>query len=315
MPSSRRLKVTGLIALLTVLIIFYTTNGAKSTENSPFYTRTVEAIKGRQEADARNNVIAEERARSDRVEKIQKEHDVAVSAAAAEETDLVKLSGDAAKAAGVGAGRDKQRPLVEDLGEVAEDVKNTVLTDTDDVKPVAGRKTMSKGDKVVQTKPEGASNDDGVAKVGNVAAKASNALQDKPGPETEEEHAVESELNDILKKGPIIIFSKSYCPHSKKAKHILLDLYSITPPPYVVELDQHDLGPGLQAALNKMTGRRTVPNVLINGKSIGGGDDIAALHTEGKMVETVSSMGGKRVVEVKLKEEAEAGRTEVKFKA
>ncbi|KAL9578157.1 MAG: hypothetical protein Q9212_005896, partial [Teloschistes hypoglaucus] len=124
--------------------------------------------------------------------------------------------------------------------------------------------------------------------------------------ETEEEHEVEMELNGILKKGPsklsvtyspshrkvcignwkitwltwvdvraaVIIFSKSYCPDSQKAKNILLEKYLITPSPYVVELDQHRLGPGLQAALQKSTGRRTVPNVLINGKSIGGGDDV-----------------------------------------
>ncbi|KAL8976645.1 MAG: hypothetical protein Q9177_006809, partial [Variospora cf. flavescens] len=90
---------------------------------------------------------------------------------------------------------------------------------------------------------------------------------EKETKETEEEHKLEVELNSILKKGPIIIFSKSYCPYSKKAKDILLDKYTIVPTPYVVELDEHTLGPGLQAALEKSTGRRTVPNVLINGKS------------------------------------------------
>jgi glutaredoxin len=96
----------------------------------------------------------------------------------------------------------------------------------------------------------------------------------------------------------VIIFSKSYCPYSKKAKTILLHQYKINPPPYVVELDQHPLGPALQAALAKSTGRQTVPNVLINGRSIGGGDDIESLHQRGKLANTIKSMGGKRVVEV-----------------
>lgn len=64
-------------------------------------------------------------------------------------------------------------------------------------------------------------------------------------------------------------------------------MYSITPPPYVVELDHHELGPALQAALGKSTGRATVPNVLINGKSIGGGDDIAKLHSDGTLTHTI----------------------------
>jgi glutaredoxin len=305
MPSSRRLRITGLVAVLTVLIIFYITNGAKSTYNSQFYTRTVEALKNRQDAQARQEVIEKEKSQLERVERLQKEHDVAVSAAAAEETSS------AAKVAGLGRAGEKQKPL-------AGDVKDAV---EENVKPVAGRKTMKDGQKVVQTKPDSDSND-GVAKVGNVEPKASSALKSSEnGPATEEDHRVETELNDILKKGPIIIFSKSYCPFSKKAKHILLDLYSITPPPYVVELDQHELGSGLQDALKKSTGRRTVPNILINGKSIGGGDDVEALHNGDELVEKVKSMGGKRIVEVKRKE-VESGqgsekktRTEVKFKA
>ena len=81
-----------------------------------------------------------------------------------------------------------------------------------------------------------------------------------------------------------------------------------------MELDQHDLGPGLQSALEKSTGRRTVPNVLINGKSIGGGDDVAALHADGKLVEIVKAMGGKRVMEVKANPQ-EAVKREVNFRA
>ena len=100
----------------------------------------------------------------------------------------------------------------------------------------------------------------------------------------------------------VIIFSKSYCPYSKKAKHILLDKYDIVPAPYVVELDMHNLGPGLQAALHKMTGRRTVPNVLINGKSIGGGDDVQALDESDSLATKIKEMGGKRVMEAAKKD-------------
>lgn len=93
----------------------------------------------------------------------------------------------------------------------------------------------------------------------------------------------------------VIIFSKTYCPYSKRAKGLLLEKYSISPDPYVVELDEHPLGPYLQDHLEEKTGRRTVPNVLINGISIGGADDIVDLDNHDKLVEKVLSLGNKHV--------------------
>lgn len=146
---------------------------------------------------------------------------------------------------------------------------------------------------------------DKVIGVGNSAAgqdkskdKAGNQLTEK---ETDEDHEVETVINDILKKSPVIIFSKTYCQFSKRAKALLLDKYSITPEPYVVELDVHQLGKPIQDRLAKMTGRRTVPNIMINGKSIGGADDIAELDNGGELVEKIRSLGsvGGKTVEVK----------------
>ena len=71
------------------------------------------------------------------------------------------------------------------------------------------------------------------------------------------------------------------------------------PAPYVEELDLHPLGSALQDALLKTTGRRTVPNVLISGRSIGGGDDVAKLDRDGELEDKIRKMGGKRVMEVK----------------
>jgi glutaredoxin len=96
----------------------------------------------------------------------------------------------------------------------------------------------------------------------------------------------------------VIIFSKSYCPYSKKAKHILLDKYNIVPEPYVVELDQSPIGQQLQAFLHKSTGRRTVPNILLMGKSIGGGDDIEELDQTDSLIEKVKEIGGSRITQV-----------------
>ncbi|KAI5805948.1 thioredoxin-like protein [Geopyxis carbonaria] len=110
-------------------------------------------------------------------------------------------------------------------------------------------------------------------------------------------NAVE-EIASILQMRTIVIFSKSYCPYSQKAKDILLEKYKINPPPYVIELDKHLHGVEMQAALKERTGRDTVPNVLINGQSIGGGDDVKKLDDEGKLVETIRTLGGRRILQI-----------------
>lgn len=102
----------------------------------------------------------------------------------------------------------------------------------------------------------------------------------------------------------VIIFSKSYCPFSARAKSILLDKYFIVPAPYVVELDHHQMGRKLQMVLGENTGRRTVPNVLVNGKSIGGGDDVSELHEKDELSSTLKSLGGKWIQEVARQEQS-----------
>jgi len=112
---------------------------------------------------------------------------------------------------------------------------------------------------------------------------------------SEEARDTEAELNAILKRSPVIIFSKSYCPHSKEAKNVLLNRYTIDPAPFVVELDKHELGPQLQEALKEKTGRGTVPNILVNGVSIGGGDEIVDLDKNNDLISKLEDLGNKRV--------------------
>lgn len=54
----------------------------------------------------------------------------------------------------------------------------------------------------------------------------------------------------------VVMFSKSFCPHCKKAKQALKDVglndYA------VIELDQRDDGDAIQDALLKVTGGRSV---------------------------------------------------------
>jgi len=43
--------------------------------------------------------------------------------------------------------------------------------------------------------------------------------------------------------------------------------------------------------LKTITGRRTVPNVFIKGKSIGGGSETAELYQSGKLTEMLQEQG------------------------
>ncbi|KAI1111001.1 thioredoxin-like protein [Nemania sp. NC0429] len=113
--------------------------------------------------------------------------------------------------------------------------------------------------------------------------------------EADENSEAEVTLRQILKKSPVVIFSKSYCPWSKKAKGVLLEKYIIEPTPYVVELNEHPLGSKLQDLLGEKTGRRTVPNILIDGKSVGGSDEIASLDLRKTLIDTFKAMGGKKL--------------------
>ncbi|KXN90948.1 Glutaredoxin-C4, chloroplastic [Leucoagaricus sp. SymC.cos] len=76
---------------------------------------------------------------------------------------------------------------------------------------------------------------------------------------------------------PVIVFSKSYCPYSKRAKN-LLATYDLHPQAKVIEVDLRDDSAALKAILTRLTQHSTFPNILVRGKSLGGSDDLQALH-------------------------------------
>ncbi|CAN4105578.1 unnamed protein product [Withania somnifera] len=78
-------------------------------------------------------------------------------------------------------------------------------------------------------------------------------------------------VQNAIYSNKIAIFSKSYCPYCKRVKHIFNELQE---QPFVVELDLRDDGARIQDVLLDLVGRTTVPQVFVNGKHIGGSDDI-----------------------------------------
>uniref|UniRef100_A0A2A4JX73 Glutaredoxin-2, mitochondrial n=1 Tax=Heliothis virescens TaxID=7102 RepID=A0A2A4JX73_HELVI len=78
----------------------------------------------------------------------------------------------------------------------------------------------------------------------------------------------------------VVVFSKSYCPYCTMAKEVF---QKVKQPMTVIELDERDDGAVIQETLAQMTGFRTVPQVFINGNCVGGGTDVKALHSSGKL--------------------------------
>ncbi len=56
----------------------------------------------------------------------------------------------------------------------------------------------------------------------------------------------------------------------------------------IIELDKLENGAEIQSALLDMTGQRTVPNVFIKGKHLGGNDVTQAAAKSGKLKEMMA---------------------------
>ena len=88
-------------------------------------------------------------------------------------------------------------------------------------------------------------------------------------------------VNRETEQSKIVIFSKSYCPYCTKAKELFSSLN--VEGTKVYELDIMDNGADIQKALLDLTGQRTVPNIFINQKHLGGNDDAQAAYRSGKL--------------------------------
>ncbi len=76
---------------------------------------------------------------------------------------------------------------------------------------------------------------------------------------------------------PVRIYTTTYCPYCTAAKR-LLDAKKVA----YEEIDVTD-DDAARAELVRRTGRRTVPQIFIGDKSVGGFDDIAALERSGEL--------------------------------
>ncbi|KAL7432004.1 hypothetical protein ACHAXH_002127 [Discostella pseudostelligera] len=80
----------------------------------------------------------------------------------------------------------------------------------------------------------------------------------------------------------VVVFSKTYCPYCTATKQLFSGMNIDAK---VIELDKLDNGSEIQSALLDITGQRTVPNVFIKGKHLGGNDVTQAAAKNGKLKE------------------------------
>ena len=96
-------------------------------------------------------------------------------------------------------------------------------------------------------------------------------------------------IGTVVSRHPVTVFSKPWCPYCRRAIEALA--LAGVDNPHIIDLSQLGGAQGIQSTLQQMTGRRTVPNVFIGGKSIGGGDETVAFEQSGKLTEMLRSAG------------------------
>ena len=73
----------------------------------------------------------------------------------------------------------------------------------------------------------------------------------------------------------LTVFSKSYCPYSKRAKALLNSLNATYT---VYEVDTRPDAHNLQALLGALTDHKTLPTILVRDRLLGGNDDLQGLN-------------------------------------
>ncbi|GJN83576.1 hypothetical protein PLIIFM63780_007125 [Purpureocillium lilacinum] len=271
MPSPRRLRLVMLAAILTVVLILFYSSGLDDSKKDTrsfqdFYHKTMDGMSKK-----------------------------GSTSPPSPQGQAVLDSKTGAKAGHIPADTDGDGDVDEDDRRASAGTKERLRQAEQKAKDLANEKSPLKPDPPSEVVGKGNSADGQVKKPAAGGAGTVGKAKDAPAKESKEEKEIDAELNAILKKAPVIIFSKSYCPYSKRAKGILLEKYAITPAPYVVELDEHPQGRQLQDRLKLKTERGTVPNVIINGVSIGGSDEIVELDNADKLVARIKGLAGKRV--------------------
>jgi glutaredoxin 3 len=82
----------------------------------------------------------------------------------------------------------------------------------------------------------------------------------------------------------VVMYSTAVCPYCQRAE-MLLKSKGVTE----IEKIRIDLDPAQRDLMMQKTGRRTVPQIFIGDRHVGGFDDLAALDRDGGLVPLLSA--------------------------
>lgn len=100
-------------------------------------------------------------------------------------------------------------------------------------------------------------------------------------------------VEEMTKKHKVVVFAKTYCPYCAQVNELFKDLQVDS---QIFNLDELADGEDVQDALMDVTGRRTVPQVFIGSKFVGGCDDTMAKYKSSELKTLFQEAG----VEAKL---------------
>ncbi|KAJ6468345.1 glutaredoxin [Mycena sanguinolenta] len=99
--------------------------------------------------------------------------------------------------------------------------------------------------------------------------------------------AVKEFVDNSINDNKITIFSKTWCPYCKKTKELFKAQFP-EETPLIIELDLREDEAEVQDYLAEKTGQRSVPNVFVNQKQVGGNDKTQAAFQSGELKRLVS---------------------------
>lgn len=85
----------------------------------------------------------------------------------------------------------------------------------------------------------------------------------------------------------VLMYCTEVCPYCVRAEQLLRSKGVAE-----IEKVRVDLQPELRVAMTEKTGRRTVPQIYIGDRHVGGYDDLAALAQSGELDRLLSNAGG-----------------------
>lgn len=88
-------------------------------------------------------------------------------------------------------------------------------------------------------------------------------------------------VKELIEDNKVVIFSKTYCPYCKATLKTFNEARLPVGLVRVLQLDKLDDGSEIQDALYELNGQKTVPNIYILKRHIGGNSELQKLKHEG----------------------------------